>query len=58
MTDESYDQMKLWAEEYYKGLRNVLYDLKVDYRDMDDGEAYLKVYRMLEEIADAEYNNF
>lgn len=57
-TDEEYDKMKLWAEEYYKGLRDVLYDLKADYRDMDGGEAYLKVYRMLEEIADAEYNNF
>ena len=50
--------MKLWAEEYHKNLKDILYDLKVDYREIDDGEAYLKVYRMLEEIAEAEYNNF
>lgn len=56
--DEDYDKMKLWAEEYHKSLKDILYDLKIDYRDIDDGEAYLKVYRMLEEIADAEYNNF
>lgn len=56
--DEDYDKMKLWAEEYHKSLKDILYDLKIDYRDIDNGEAYLKVYRMLEEIADAEYNNF
>lgn len=57
-SDEDYDKMKLWAEEYHKNLKDILYDLKVDYREIDDGEAYLKVYRMLEEIAEAEYNNF